>query len=291
MLTVRFESAAFPTRHGCLTNTDDVGQGRLRDAEHFQPNAADRVHTDPYMPLRISLQAKNTHAYRDWIGSEICAIDVIASKRAVPKERPQRKPSDIRKLRDQLGMTQAEFGQEVGVEQATVSRWEKGIQPSGANLTLLVHFLLSREIPVDSLSMFADMTSKEASRYYEEMVPLIGFADRNLKITLIGEDPHDRRVNRCHWATVRTAAIQVNYNLYAQSTNYYFENNRKSPNEKNVGRLSIFELINGEILIGRLLPCEKKGHFLIAPEGGAPFGPEQVKWICPITWVFHGFEP
>ena len=33
----------------------------------------------------------------------------------------------VRELRERLGMTQAEFAQEVGVHVPTVSRWERGV--------------------------------------------------------------------------------------------------------------------------------------------------------------------
>ena len=34
----------------------------------------------------------------------------------------------VKELRERLGMTQAEFAREVGVDSITVSRWERGIR-------------------------------------------------------------------------------------------------------------------------------------------------------------------
>jgi DNA-binding transcriptional regulator YiaG len=40
------------------------------------------------------------------------------------KRRKKSKPFDIKELRQQLGLTQAEFAERLGVNQATISRWE-----------------------------------------------------------------------------------------------------------------------------------------------------------------------
>lgn len=44
---------------------------------------------------------------------------------------------DVKKLRAELGLTQAELGEVVGVDQSTVSNWEKGSPPRGPARKLL----------------------------------------------------------------------------------------------------------------------------------------------------------
>ncbi len=44
---------------------------------------------------------------------------------------------DIRALRINLKMTQAQLGAAIGVDQSTVSLWEAGMQPRGPALKLL----------------------------------------------------------------------------------------------------------------------------------------------------------
>lgn len=46
-------------------------------------------------------------------------------------------PSQIKKLRTAAELTQAEFAEVFGVTQATVSKWERGMQPGGAAEKLL----------------------------------------------------------------------------------------------------------------------------------------------------------
>lgn len=38
-------------------------------------------------------------------------------------------PEEIRAIRETLGMSQAQFASEIGVDQSRVSRWEKGENP------------------------------------------------------------------------------------------------------------------------------------------------------------------
>lgn len=45
---------------------------------------------------------------------------------------------DVKALRRALGLTQAQFGAEVGVDQSTVSNWENGAAPRGPARKLLL---------------------------------------------------------------------------------------------------------------------------------------------------------
>ena len=40
---------------------------------------------------------------------------------------PAGREFDVRGLRTRIGMTQAQFAQEIGVQAATVARWEQGV--------------------------------------------------------------------------------------------------------------------------------------------------------------------
>lgn len=55
---------------------------------------------------------------------------------------------DIKSIRSILDMTQAELGQEVGVDQSTVSNWENGQAPRGPALRLL-HVLAKKAARVE----------------------------------------------------------------------------------------------------------------------------------------------
>lgn len=55
----------------------------------------------------------------------------------------------IRYLRQQLGMTQEELAQSLGITVGTVSRWEKGrFRPSRLARALIVEFARTHQIPL-----------------------------------------------------------------------------------------------------------------------------------------------
>jgi DNA-binding transcriptional regulator YiaG len=56
----------------------------------------------------------------------------------MPRRRPRWNATQIRALRQQLGLTQQEFADTLGVRQQTISEWETGqYAPRGASATLL----------------------------------------------------------------------------------------------------------------------------------------------------------
>ena len=50
----------------------------------------------------------------------------------------------VRELRERLGLTQSEFAREVGVEAATVSRWERGVMKPTALAIKMMEALAKR---------------------------------------------------------------------------------------------------------------------------------------------------
>lgn len=47
----------------------------------------------------------------------------------------------VRRVRRQLGLTQREFGERVGVAAMTVSRWERGVLAVGSTAAILIQLL------------------------------------------------------------------------------------------------------------------------------------------------------
>lgn len=58
---------------------------------------------------------------------------------------------DVKGIRTRLGMTQAQLGEAVGVDQSTVSNWENGASPRGPARKLLQN-LSEQPAPAPSLA-------------------------------------------------------------------------------------------------------------------------------------------
>lgn len=59
-------------------------------------------------------------------------------------------PVEIRFLRKHIGLSGADFAQRMGVARETVSRWEKGATPMGAQADRLLRLLVVTHEPTDS---------------------------------------------------------------------------------------------------------------------------------------------
>ena len=100
-------------------------------------------------PLEVDVRGEkvvvNGHEFlwcdhcRDWtaLGSEVDEIRREANLSYI-REHGLVEPSQIRELRESLGMTQPEFEKAIGAGRNTVSRWESGtVIPAGTANTLL----------------------------------------------------------------------------------------------------------------------------------------------------------
>jgi DNA-binding transcriptional regulator YiaG len=74
---------------------------------------------------------------------------------AVPSAGTRRSPAEqmgdaVRSLRRQLGMTQEELAQSLGITVGTVSRWEKGrFRPSRLARALIIQFARAHNLPLN----------------------------------------------------------------------------------------------------------------------------------------------
>ncbi|AFZ08978.1 MULTISPECIES: helix-turn-helix domain-containing protein [unclassified Microcoleus] len=76
----------------------------------------------------------------------------VMIKRRQPQEEAGESP--LKKLRDELGMSQEEFARQIGTSVRTVSRWEAGDNVPTftiAQMKALANFLRSRGLTLDDL--------------------------------------------------------------------------------------------------------------------------------------------
>jgi putative zinc finger/helix-turn-helix YgiT family protein len=69
---------------------------------------------------------------------------------AVIRKRARLAPAEVRFLRKYLGLSGVDFADRIGVDPATVSKWETGAQPMGTTADRLLRLMVAHEKPVDA---------------------------------------------------------------------------------------------------------------------------------------------
>ncbi|MGR9188814.1 helix-turn-helix domain-containing protein [Rhizobium leguminosarum] len=88
--------------------------------------------------------------------------------------RPGHFSTDLKTARKAVRMSQSELALALGVEQATISRWERGAEPTLDNLALIGKFFREQQVEFPYLqSVLTDMVAGEI-RKQMDFVPLIG---------------------------------------------------------------------------------------------------------------------
>jgi putative transcriptional regulator len=82
----------------------------------------------------------------------------------IAKQECKLAPEEIRFLRTHLGFSGVDFARKVGVDAATVSRWENGKMPMGeANEKLLRIMILAQFGPISDYELMDRMAQKESA--------------------------------------------------------------------------------------------------------------------------------
>jgi transcriptional regulator with XRE-family HTH domain len=75
------------------------------------------------------------------------------SSRSAPRKTNRLSATEIRFLRKSLGWSGADFARHIGVDPATVSRWETGAQDIGQVADRFLRLLISVHTPVQNYSL------------------------------------------------------------------------------------------------------------------------------------------
>lgn len=184
----------------------------------------------------------------------------------------------IRLIKDKTGKNQAELAQLLGVSQPTISRWIKGNPPELEHAERIT--TLARSLRLIGRNLSASRTS----------VPIVGYVGAGGTISFRdGQGPFGEAEMPPKDARSSLAAVQVSGDsmsgVLEDGWMVYYDSRKEPPDEGLHAKLCIVGLTDGRVLIKRLYPGRKRGHFDLHSANAPPLFDQPVEWAAKVIWI------
>lgn len=183
----------------------------------------------------------------------------------------------VRAIQRKTGENQAELALRLGVTQPTVSRWLKGTPPELEHSDRIK--AEARSLRVFNRKPFANMTS----------VPIVGYVGAGGTISFSeGQGPFgeaDMPPNGSPSLVAVTVHGDSMSGMLEDGWTVYYDSRREPPDESHYGKLCIAGLKDGRVLVKKIYPGRKVGHFDLHSINAPPLLDQPVEWAARITWI------
>lgn len=182
--------------------------------------------------------------------------------------------AELRSARAAAGLTQAELAALLNVEQATVSRWERGSEPSLENMVMIAKVFEDRDVEFNYLNgLLHDRALVEVGRI-RHYVPFVGKLYENGELKMHAEIVTDQHFEAPPAATAATVCIQVACDEYRpffpRDSLLYFEDfDEAVPSTRPArdGEFVACRTKDGQTLIGEIYESGLGKNALRTPSG------------------------
>lgn len=187
-------------------------------------------------------------------------------------------PNVIQILKELLATrTQTELAAVLGVKQSTISRWLDGAQPKFEQVERLVRMAMQSGI------ITADRLEREL------LVPVVGYAGAGGAIDYTAGQGPFGDAPMPPGAPKTTVAVVVRGDSMAgqleDGWTIYYDNRHEPPTPTLFGKLCVVGLADGRVLVRRLYPGRKEGHYDLQPTNAPMMLDCPVVWAAKITWI------
>lgn len=181
-------------------------------------------------------------------------------------------------VRDKTGETQGELAARFGVSQPTVSRWLKGNPPELHHAKIIEQ--VARDLRVVNRKAGANVTS----------VPIVGYVGAGGTISFgEGQGPFGEADMPPKNGTPTLVAVTVRGDsmsgMLEDGWTIYYDNRRDPPDETLYTKLCIVGVADGQVLVKKLYPGRKRGHFDLHSTNAPPMLDQPVDWAARIVWI------
>jgi hypothetical protein len=172
---------------------------------------------------------------------------------------------------------QAELARELGVTQPTVSRWLDGSEPKVNHRDKIVRLAKSKGI-VKGEPFGRELT-----------VPIVGYAGAGGAVVYgEGQGPFGE-ARMPPGASKTTVAVVIRGDSMTPTLDdgwiVYYDSRNDPPTPELFNKLCVCGLADGRVLVRKLYPGRKPGHFDLQPANGAMMLDQPVEWAARISFI------
>lgn len=184
----------------------------------------------------------------------------------------------VRAIQQSTGDDQTELANRLGVSQPTVSRWLKGTPPQGPHADMIK--AEAQRLKVINHKSYPTRTS----------VPVVGYVGAGGTISFgDGQGPYGEAEMPPKDGSPSMVAVIVQGDSMSGTLEdgwtVYYDNRRDPPDETLHARLCIIGLKDGRVLIKKLYPGRKRGHYDLHSVNAPVLLDQPVDWAARITWI------
>lgn len=193
-------------------------------------------------------------------------------------------PEQIRQLRRRLGLTQAGFAAELGVEQSTVSRWEGGREVPRIDNVLAISTLMERHglAPPAEAGANHDAVSVPVVGYIGAGQEVFPIDDHALGDGLEQVDSPPSASSNMVCAIVRGDS---NYPFLQDGYRVFWDSRSEGNIEHLLGQPVVVRLADERMLIKILRRGPRPGRYNLESYNAPLLEDREVEWAAPVAWI------
>lgn len=183
----------------------------------------------------------------------------------------------VKAIQQKTGEKQGELSRRFGVSQPTVSRWLKGSPPELHHAKIIEQE--ARNLRIANRKVASNMTS----------VPIVGYVGAGGSISFAdGQGPFGEAEMPPNGSATLVAVTVRGDSMSGtleDGWTVYYDNRRDPPDDTLFSKLCIVGLLDGRVLVKKLYPGRKNGHFDLHSTNAPPMLDEAVEWAARISWI------
>lgn len=186
----------------------------------------------------------------------------------------------VRQIKDLTGDNQKQLAERLRVSQPTISRWLKGAPPE-----------LHHSDIIESTARQLGLLNSKSKPSHRGTVPIVGYVGAGGTIAFsdgqgpFGEAEMPPMANGAHDLVAVTVKGDSMSGMLEDGWVVFYDNQREQPDETFWKRLCIVGLADGRILVKKLYPGRKPGHYDLHSTNAPPLLDQPVEWAAKITWI------